>query len=171
MLVTERYISVSGHGGRELMDLEDHKKVLIVVGMDQQFDNKCMKKMKHFSPEEVIILKSIELDGIEPFGDLMRDILIQVYQRNVEEILIVEPKEKQKNLTDVLGKIENNIQLKKNIRTLDYLFTFCDPEFPVRSMKEWLEGNHLLVEGIQHTIDVIRRHPLMPPSVKVTELK
>ena len=101
----------------------------------------------------------------------MRDILIQVYQKNIEEILIVEPKEDRKNLTDVLGKIEKNIQLKKNIRTLDYLFTYCDPEFPARTMKEWFEGNSISVHGIQHTIDVIRRHPLMPPSVKVTVLK
>ena len=53
----------------------------------------------------------------------MRDILIHVYQNNIEEILIVEPKEDRKNSEDVLGEIEKNIDLQKNIRTLDYLFT------------------------------------------------
>ena len=77
-----------------------------------------MKKIDHFLPEELIILKSNELARIEPFGDLMRDILIYVYQNNIEEILIVEPKEDRKNLEDVLGEIEKNIDLQKNIRTL-----------------------------------------------------
>ena len=153
------------------MNLVENKKVLLVVGMKQELDDGYIKKLEHFSQEEVIVLKSNELDGIEPFGDLMRDILIQVYQKDIEEILIVEPKKDRKNLTDVLSKIEKNIQFKKNTRTLDYLFTYCDPEFPARTMKEWLEGNSISVHGIQHTIDMIRRHPLMPPFIKVSELK
>ena len=63
-----------------------------------------MKKIDHFLPEEIIILKSNELDRIEPFGDLMRDILIHVYQNNIEEIFIVDPKEDRKNSKDVLVK-------------------------------------------------------------------
>ena len=57
-----------------------------------------VKRINHFLPEEIIILKSNELDKIEPFGDLMRDILIHVYQKNIEEILIVDPKEDRKNM-------------------------------------------------------------------------
>ena len=48
----------------------------------------------------------------------MRDILIYVYQKNIEEILIVDPKEDRKNIGNVLGEIEKNIDLQKNIRTL-----------------------------------------------------
>ena len=42
----------------------------------------------------------------------MRDILIHVYQNNIEEILIVDPKEDRKKLEDVLGEIEKNIDLQ-----------------------------------------------------------
>lgn len=153
------------------MDLEENKKVLLVMGMKQELDEGVVKKINHFLPEEIIILESNELARIEPFGDLMRDILIYVYQKNIEEILIVDPKEDGKNSKEVLGKIEKNIDMQKNIRTLDYLFTNCYPEFPARTIKEWFEGNHILVNEIQDIIDVIRHHPLMPPSVKVTVLK
>ena len=95
------------------MDLEENKKVLLVVGMKQELDESVIKKIDHFLPEEIIILESNELDKIEPFGDLMRDILIHVYQKNIEEILIVEPKEDRKNSEDVLGKIEKNIDIQK----------------------------------------------------------
>ena len=97
--------------GRDLMDLEENKKVLLVVGMKQELDESDMKKIDHFLSEEIIILKSNELAKIEPFGDLMRDILIHVYQNNIEEILIVEPKEDRKKLEDVLGEIEKSIDV------------------------------------------------------------
>ena len=132
--------------GRDLMDLEENKKVLLVVGMKQELDEGDVKKIGPYLPEEIIILESNELDRIEPFGDLMRDILIHVYQNNIEEIFIAEPKEDRKNSKDVLGEIEKNIDMQKNIRTLDYLFTYCDSEFPVKTIKEWFEGNHILVD-------------------------
>jgi carbonic anhydrase len=157
--------------GRDLMDLEKNIKVLLVMGMEQELAEGYVERISHILPGELIILKSNELARIEPFGDLMRDILIYVYQNNIEEILIVDPKEDRKNMGNVLGEIEKNIDLQKNIRILDYLFTYCDSEFPVKTIKEWFEGNHILVNEIQDIIDVIRRHPLMPPSVKVIVLK
>ena len=153
------------------MDLEENKKVLLVMGMERELAEGDVKRIAYILSEELIILKSNELARIEPFGDLMRDILIYVYQKNIEEILIVDPKEDGKNSKEVLGKIEKNIDMQKNIRALDYLFTNCYPEFPARTIKEWFEGNHILVNEIQDIIDVIRHHPLMPPSVKVTVLK
>ena len=69
------------------MDLEENKKVLLVVGMKQELDEGDVKKIDHYLPEEIIILESNELDGIEPFGDLMRDILItcipKKYRRDI----------------------------------------------------------------------------------------
>ena len=38
----------------------------------------------------------------------MRDILINVYEKNIEEIFIVDTKEDRKNLEDIFGKIEKN---------------------------------------------------------------
>ena len=69
------------------MDLAENKKVLLVVGMEQELDEGYVKKIYHILPEEIIILESNELDRIEPFGDLMRDILItcvsKKYRRNI----------------------------------------------------------------------------------------
>ena len=92
-------------------------------------------------------------------------------KRILEKILIVEPKEDRKNSEEVLGKIEKNLDIQKKIHTLDYLFTYCDSEFPVKTIKEWFEGNHILVDNLKHSIDIMHRHPLMPPSVTVTVLK
>ena len=128
------------------MCLVENKKVLLVVGREKEIAYGYVKRRSHILPEELIILESNELARIEPFGDLMRDILLNVYEKNIEEIFIVDPKEDRKNSEEVFGKIEKNIDLQKNIRTLDYLFTYCYPEFPVRTIKEWFEGNDILVD-------------------------
>ena len=70
------------------MDLEKNIKVLLVMGMEQELAEGYAKRISHILPGELIILKSNELARIEPFGDLMRDILIicvsKQYRRNID---------------------------------------------------------------------------------------
>ena len=146
------------------MCLVENKKVLFLVGREQEIDYGYVKQRYHILPEEIIILESDELDRIQPFGDLMRDILLNVYEKNIEEIFIVDTEEDRKNLENILGIIG------KNIPTLNYIFTHCKPEFPDRTIKEWFEGKNILIDDRKNTIEVIRCHPLMPRSVKVTEV-
>src|SRR3954452_13416658 len=110
--------------GGDLMYLEENKKVLFVMGMEQELDYGYMKQRYNIPPENIIILESDELDRIQPFGDLMRDILLNVYEKNIEEIFIVDTKKDRKNLENILDIIG------KNIPTLNYIFTHCKPEFP-----------------------------------------
>ena len=100
----------------------------------------------------------------------MRDIIVAVYQENVEEIFVVATKDDQKNTGDILNKIYENKELQEKIQTLDYLFKNCKPEFPEGSISEWLEGGKTLTDDVQNSVNVIRHHPLMPTHVKVTEL-
>ena len=74
------------------MCLAENKKVLLLVEREQEIDYEDMKQRYHILQEEMIILESDELDRIQPFGDLMRDILIYVYEKNIEEIFIVNTK-------------------------------------------------------------------------------
>jgi carbonic anhydrase len=156
--------------GGDLMYLEENKKVLFVMGTEQELDYGYMKQRYNISPENIIILERDELDRIQPFGDLMRDILLNVYQKNIEEIVIVATKEDRKNTEDRLRIIGENKDLQKNIGILDYLFIHCKPELPDRTIREWFEGSTTLIDDIQNTVEVIRHHPLMPLSVKVKEL-
>lgn len=153
------------------MRLKENKKVLFIVGMEQKIDFHYVKQRYHILPEEILILESDELDRIQPYGDLMRDILLHVYQNDIEEIFIVQNKDDRKNNEDIQSMIEKSEDLQHNHQTLNYLFKNANPEFPEGSMREWFEGNHRLKEDNQNKIEVIRRHPLMPPSVKVTELQ
>ena len=61
------------------------------MGMEQELAEGYVKRISHILPGELIILKSNELAEDRTFWRLMRDILIYVYQNNIEEILIVDP--------------------------------------------------------------------------------
>ena len=118
--------------GVNLMYIDEKKKVLFVIGMEHKMEH-LIKQNTNINPENIMILQSYE-PVISPFGDLMRDIIIAVYQENVEEIFVVATKDDQKNTGDILNKIYKNKELQEKIQTLDYLFKNCKPEFPEGSI-------------------------------------
>lgn len=139
--------------------LKDEKKnVLVVMGMEQEHF------IQPINPENSIVLHRYSPFVIHPFDDLMRDIILAVYEENIEEIVVVETKEE--NNEDIFHKLYK--QKGKKIQTLDYLFR-NNPNLPEESLREWLAGGKVLPDN-QHNADVIRNHPLIPSTIKVTEL-
>ncbi|EKN66497.1 putative carbonic anhydrase [Neobacillus bataviensis LMG 21833] len=151
------------------MSRDEKKKVLFVIGMEQKLE-RFIKEETNVNLENTIILQTYQPVVSHPFDDLMRDIIIAVYQDNVEEIIVVSTNDDQKNTGDILNKIDKNKELQNKIQTLDYLFKNCMPEFPDGSVSGWLEEGKTLTDGVQKTVNIIRNHPLLPSQVKVKEL-
>lgn len=150
--------------GVNLMNIDEKKKVLFVTGMEHNIE--CfIKESTNLNPDNVLILQSYR-PVISPFSDLMRDILMAVYQENVEEIVVTATNDDRKNPGEILNKICENKGLQEKIQTFDYLFKNCMPEFPADNLSEWLVGSKTL----KNSATVIRQHPLLPLNVKVTEL-
>lgn len=151
-----------------VMNLDEHKKVLFVIGMEHKLENIIRQKMK-INPESILFIHGYRPDALEPFGHLMREIIVAVYMGNVEEIFLVSSHDDKKNDGGgILNQIYEKIGSEKDMQTLDYLFKNCMPEFPNRNLKEWLEGGRTLTSA--ERIHMIRKHPLMPFNIKVTEL-
>lgn len=149
------------------MNMDEKKKILFVIGMEQN-PERIMKKMTSLHPHNILILQCYG-PVISPFGDLMRDIIISVYQENVEEIFVTVPKDDRKKTREIHKKIYENKGLQEKMQTLDYLFKNCMSQFPNGSIREWLEGSETSSNSMQNLVNVIRNHPLMPSNVKVTE--
>ena len=151
------------------MYIDKKKKVLFVVGMEPNLE--CfIRQVLTINPENIIILERYGPFISEPFGDLMRDIIVAVYKENVEEIYVVATKDEQKNTKDILKKMNANKELQAKIKIVDYLFENCGPEFLEGNVIEWIKGSQSLIDGVQITVDIIRHHPLIPSHVKVKEL-
>jgi carbonic anhydrase len=148
------------------MYIDEKKKVLFVIGMETELDS-FIKKKVNINPENSMILQSYGPVISQPFGDLMRDIIISVYQENMDEVVVVASKEVQKNDGDILNKIVEKKELQENIQMINYLLENGESPYPEGTISEWIEGGKTLTEDVQNSVNVIRNHPLMPPHVKV----
>jgi carbonic anhydrase len=149
------------------MNIDEKKKVLYVIGRDQNPES-ILKKITSLQSNNILILQCYGLT-ITPFSDLMRDIIIAIYQENVEEIFVIVSKDEQKGTREIIKKIYENKGLQKKMQTLDYLFKNCMAEFPKGSIRKWLEGSETSSNSMQNIVNVIQNHPLMPSNVKVNE--
>ncbi|MDA1477241.1 carbonic anhydrase [Bacillus changyiensis] len=144
-----------------------NKKVLCIIGMERKLEQSICETAG-IQPENILVLKSVHSDISQPYGELMRDIITLVYQEKVDEILIVRSNNEQViNEAVVYNLRSKDLILNERMNTLNYLFQSCNPEFPSRNINEWLAGSKTSTEGIQKSVSLIRRHPLIPSHVKV----
>lgn len=155
--------------GESGMYVDADKKVLFVTGLENELEP-LLQQATEIHPENMLILKSFGPEISQPYGDLMRDIIIAVYEEKVEEIFIVGTRDSMENTVDIEGlcnKMYEREGLKEKIQTIDYLFQNCMPEFPNGNVNDWLEGSKTVTEAIQKSVNMIRQHPLIPSHVKV----
>ncbi|PLS05764.1 carbonic anhydrase [Neobacillus cucumis] len=151
------------------MSKDEKKKVLYVIGMDHKLE-RFIKEEAKVNPENMIILQRYQPVIPHPFDELMRDIIIAVFQENVEEIVVAFTDDYQKDTEDMLIKINKNKELNEKIQTLDYLFKNTKPEFPKGTVSDWLQGGKTLMDSVKKTVHIIRHHPLLPSHLKVKVL-
>lgn len=148
------------------MDRGETRKVILVTEMDYPMED--IEKQINVNLENIMIIKRYGPLKLQPFGDLMRDILIAVYKENVEEIFVIGTKNDRKEMDYIYKKIIEKKGVEKNIQTLDYLFKHNIPYFPDEKVSEWLEGGKSFSDDLQNSIQTIGHHPLMPSNVKVS---
>nr|AYA73840.1 carbonic anhydrase [Bacillus cereus] len=143
-----------------------NKKVLLLTDIKHEIEP-IIQQVTNIQQENMLTIHSYDSVIVHPYGDIMRSIIIAIYQENVEEIFVVGIEDKE---TDVV-----NLQIQrdsiKNNRELDYLFENCMPEFSSGSLDEWLSGKENVSENIEKSIDMICHHPLVPSDVKVHGFK
>jgi carbonic anhydrase len=122
--------------------------------------------------ENMLIIQSYGPVISNPFGDIMRSIIIGIYQENVQEIFVVGTEDKRNVSINLQSLFDSESkQMKEKLRAMDYLFENCMPEFMDRSLKEWIEKREENVaESVQKSIEMIRQHPLVPSYVKINGL-
>ena len=155
-----------------VMYFDENKKALFVTGMDQELQP-LLQQLTNMHPENVLTLQIYGPEIAEPYGDFMRDIILTVYQENVEGIFVVGTTDDERiaiNMHDLQRKIYEQGEMKEKIKTIDFLFTQCRPEFRGVTFNKWLEGSKTVVEAIQKSVKLLRDHPLIPSNIRVCGL-
>ncbi|MGI2747853.1 carbonic anhydrase [Bacillus cytotoxicus] len=143
------------------MQLEN-KKVLLLTDIEDGIE-RMIQQVTNVQPENMLTIQSYGSVIVHPYGDIMRSIIIAIYQENVEEIFVVGIKDKETALVHVQSQLDS---IKDNIQ-LDYLFKHCMPEFSGGTFDDWLNGTGNVSENIEKSIEIIRHHPLIPSDIKI----
>ena len=147
------------------MNMDEKKKILYIIDTEVHMED-FIKQNQYIDLENNIVLECSPV--ISPFDNSMRSIILTVYQHNIGKIVIVTSKEKnrQKSLSSLVLEENQKKDLQEKIQTLNYLFNYCQPEFPEANVLGLLEGN----SSNEIMLKVIRQHPLLPSDVQMTEL-
>lgn len=65
-----------------------HKKVLLLTDIEQGIEP-IIQQVTNIQRENMLTIHSCDSVIVHPFGDIMRSIIIAIYQENVEEIFVV----------------------------------------------------------------------------------
>ncbi|QWU14497.1 carbonic anhydrase [Paenibacillus sophorae] len=137
-----------------------NKKLLIITCMDTRLVELLPKAM-NFKNGDIKIIKNAGAVISQPFGSVMRSVMVALYELSADEVIVVGhygcgmaslnadhmiQSIKERGISDeVLSTLENSgIKLTK-----------------------WLRGFDSIEEGVIQTVELIKRHPLLPPGVPV----
>jgi carbonic anhydrase len=148
------------------MNLDKNQKVLFLTDIENGLES-ILQEMTNIRAENMLTIQSYDSVISHPYGDIMRSVIIAIYQENVKEIFVVGTKDKRAATVNVLTQLDS---IKDKIQTLDYLFQNCIPEFSGGTVDGWLNGKEIGSDNIVKSVDSIRHHPLVPAHVKVRGL-
>ncbi|WP_280770715.1 hypothetical protein [Salipaludibacillus daqingensis] len=119
--------------------------------------------------EQVLQIKSYGNVISQPFDSIIRNIILSVYQDNVDEVYIIgEQFAKYAKLEkeQILTQMNEDGITEKTIKTLEYL------KQPIgKDLYYWLSGKEESVENqIIQSKNIIKNHPLIPNRIKVYAL-
>ena len=96
-----------------------------------------------------------------PWGSVMRSLLVAVFELKVKEIMVIAHYDcgmKGLNAADFLEKVRENNIPDDRIETLRNAGIDLDG---------WLTGFDDVEDSVRHTVELIRKHPLMPDNIAI----
>jgi carbonic anhydrase len=139
------------------------KKALVITSLQGELDPNILLITKK-KRDELIIINTFGGLISQPYGCIIRSIIMAVYYENINEIYVIGEEtshEHSVNAKDLLKIMSDSGIAEKTIETLDYIKVVED------NIETWLIGPQDIKEIIKKNIELIQKHPLMPQSINV----
>ncbi|WP_379151224.1 beta-class carbonic anhydrase [Paenibacillus sp. sgz5001063] len=136
------------------------KKMLIITCMDTRLVELLPKAM-NFKNGDVKIIKNAGAIISQPFGSVMRSVMVALYELDADEVIVVGHYEcgmASLNADKMINSIKERGVSEEVLSTL---------ENSGIKLTKWLRGFDNVEEGVIQTVELIKRHPLLPPNVPV----
>lgn len=137
-----------------------NKRMVILTCMDTRLLELLPKSM-NLSNGDVKTVKNAGALVSHPFGSVMRSILIAVYELQADEVFVIGHHDCGMSAL----KSENMIESMKKRGILEE--TLQTLEYSGIDFHKWLHGFDNVFESVEHSVNVIKKHPLMPQEVPV----
>ncbi|MCP3738267.1 carbonic anhydrase [Rossellomorea sp. BNER] len=148
------------------MNLDKIQKALFLTDIENGLEP-ILQEVTNIRPENMLTIQCYGPVISNPYGDIMRSVIIAIYQENVEEIFVVGTKDKETATVNVLTQLDS---MKDKMQTLEYLFQNSRPEFVGGTVNEWLNVKENGSENIEQCVNMIHHHPLVPSHIQVRGL-
>lgn len=149
-----------------MYNMNEEKKILILSDLNTHLENQLLKSLE-FKPGKVMTINSYQAEISHAYGDVMRSIIIAIYQYDVHEIYIIGSSTYMHTIELPKSIVSNT----EKIKTLDYLFRNCKPEFSSDNIVDWLNGENDIDKSLKASVNHISNHPLIPIGIKINGVK
>jgi carbonic anhydrase len=136
------------------------KRMVILTCMDTRL-LELLPKAMNVSNGDVKLVKNAGALVSHPFGSIMRSILIAVYELQAEEVMVVAHYDCGMSGLKAEPVIESMKERGIKQETIDTL-TYSGID-----INQWLHGFDNVTESVEHSVSIIKNHPLMPKGVPV----
>lgn len=143
-----------------ITDKFPQKKMVIVTCMDTRLVELLPKAM-NLRNGDAKIIKNAGAVISQPFGSVMRSLLVAIYELNAEEVYIIG--HTGCGMAALNSEHMINSMIDKGI-SQDVLNTLENSGI---KLKKWLRGFDNEKEGIIRTVELVKKHPLLPPGVPI----
>jgi len=136
------------------------KKIAILTCMDTRLVE-LIPNALGIKNGDVKMIKNAGGMVIDPFGSVVRSLLIAIIELGVEEIMVIGHTDcgvASVNPDDMIRHLIKRGVDKEHIAMMDY----CGVDF-----KNWLKGFDTVEQSVQESVYMLANHPLMPKDVVI----
>ncbi|WP_308634367.1 beta-class carbonic anhydrase [Paenibacillus silvisoli] len=136
------------------------KKMVIVTCMDTRL-TELLPKALNLRNGDAKIIKNAGAIVTQPFGNIMRSILIALYELGANEVIVIGHHEC--GMTGLNSDVVIEHMLEKGV-TQETINTLRNSGM---HLERWLTGFDNVHDSVERSVGIIKNHPLLPASTPV----
>lgn len=136
------------------------KRLVILTCMDTRLVELVTKSI-NMKNGDVKIVRNAGAVVSHPFGSIMRSLLLAIYELQADEVLVIGHHD-----CGMSGLNADKVKASMQARGISEN-TFDTLEYAGINLDEWLKGFENVEESVAHSVNMIRRHPLIHSDVPV----
>lgn len=143
-----------------LTDKFPNRKIVIVTCMDTRLVE-LLPKALHLKNGDAKIIKNAGAIITQPFGNIMRSILVALYELKADEVFIIAHHECGMTGIDPDTVVGHMLERGVSEHTIETLRNSG------LDLNRWLTGFDNLRESVEKSVSIVRNHPLLPKNTPV----